>query len=163
MNDPPSESLFRRGSPTAGNVNELNSNRVSASRERGPIRVFSGRGHGKHRGRKVPSPGIVPSGRLTSVTPFGKEAPNSPRSASWTPPCMDSFRSTATKTEANSERISLTAYFARCYFIRPFCSSGWGRMHFGKSAAHSSPKKRAWRRQRALLNLEHRGSARASR
>src|SRR5437762_2792533 len=53
---------------------------------------------------------------------------------------MDSFRSTATRTEANSERISLTASFARGYFIRPFCCSGPGRTHFGKSAAHGSPK-----------------------
>src|SRR5438552_14861248 len=78
MNDPPSESLFRRGSPTAGNVNELNSNRVSASRERGPIRVFSGGGHGKHRGRKVPSPGIVASGRLTMCYATRKRGPKQP-------------------------------------------------------------------------------------
>ena len=49
-----------------------------------------------------------------------KEAADSPRSASWTAPCIHSFRSTARKTEANSERISLTACFARCYFIRHF-------------------------------------------
>ena len=68
------------------------------------------------------------------------EAPDGTYAASGNPPCMDSFRSTARKTDVSSERISLTACFARGYFIRPFCSSGRRRMHFGKSAAHGSPK-----------------------
>src|SRR6266480_3544866 len=56
------------------------------------------------------------------------------------PRCIHSFRSARRKTETHSERISLTACFARCYFIRPFCPSGRRRTHFGKSAAHGSHK-----------------------
>src|SRR5437773_1675794 len=61
---------------------------------------------------------------------------------------MHSFRSTTTKTKANSERISLTHCFVRCYFIRLFGSSRRGRTHFGKSVAHDShsdmARERGW-------------------
>src|SRR5437667_364768 len=53
-----------------------------------------------------------------------------------TPQCTDSFRSTTIETEANSERISLSDWLARGYFIRPFSLERTGRTHFGKPAAH---------------------------